>query len=103
MASLFDRMDRFFGAERAEGRHPVFVRFFLSDAQNQIAALRKVLETRPLYASVAVSIVFYGWRALLVLGVSVASCVLLEYLIVKYLLRKPSNLRIRKVLASLKH
>ena len=38
--------------------------------------------------AVAVSIVFYGWRALLVLGVSVASCVLLEYLIVKYLLRK---------------
>ena len=50
-------MDRFFGDERAEGRHPVFVRFFLSDAQNQIAALRKVLETRPLYASLAVSIV----------------------------------------------
>lgn len=50
-------MDRFFGDERAEGRHPVFVRFFLSDAQNQIDALRKVLETRPLYASVAVSIV----------------------------------------------
>lgn len=32
-------MDRFFGDERAEGRHPVFVRFFLSDAQNQTAAL----------------------------------------------------------------
>ena len=50
-------MDRFFGDERAEGRHPVFVRFFLSDAQNQIDALRKALETRPLYASLAVSIV----------------------------------------------
>ena len=50
-------MDRFFGDERAEGRYPVFVRFFLSDAQNQIAALRKALETRPLYASLAVSIV----------------------------------------------
>ena len=50
-------MDRFFGDERAEGRYPVFVRFFLSDAQNQIAALREVLETRPLYASLAVSIV----------------------------------------------
>ena len=57
LASLFDRMDRFFGDERAEGRHPVFVRFFLSDAQNQIDALRKALETRPLYASLAVSIV----------------------------------------------
>ena len=55
--SLLDRMDRFFGDERAEGRHPVFVRFFLSDAQNQIDALRKALETRPLYASLAVSIV----------------------------------------------
>ena len=50
-------MDRFFGAERAEGRHPVFVRFFLSDAQNQIDSLQKALETRPLYASPAVSIV----------------------------------------------
>ena len=57
LASLFDRMDRFFGDERTEGRYPVFVRFFLSDAQNQIAALRKALETRPLYASLAVSIV----------------------------------------------
>ena len=46
LASLFDRMDRFFGDERAEGRHPVFVRFFLSDAQNQdgcrIAALVQI-------------------------------------------------------------
>ena len=50
-------MDRFFGAERAEGRLPVFVRFFLSDAQNQIDALQKALETRPLCASPAVSIV----------------------------------------------
>jgi len=57
LASLFDRMDRFFGDERTEGRYPVFVRFFLSDAQNQIDALRKVLETRPLYASLAVSFV----------------------------------------------
>ena len=57
LVSLFDRMDRFFGDERAEGRYPVFVRFFLSDAQNQIDALRKALETWPLYASLAVSIV----------------------------------------------
>ena len=57
LVSLFDRMDRFFGDERTEGRYPVFVRFFLSDAQNQIDALRKALETRPLYASLAVSIV----------------------------------------------
>ncbi|MCQ2133950.1 MAG: RnfABCDGE type electron transport complex subunit D [Bacteroidales bacterium] len=37
-----------------------------------------------------VSIVFYGLGELLVVGVSVASCVLLEYLITKYLL-KASN------------
>ena len=37
---------------------------------------------------VIVSVLFYGWSELLVLGVSVASCVLLEYLITKYLLKK---------------
>ena len=39
--------------------------------------------------AVIVSVLFYGWSELLVLGVSVASCVLLEYLITKYLLKKP--------------
>ena len=39
--------------------------------------------------AVIVSVLFYGWAELLVLGVSVASCVLLEYLITKYLLKKP--------------
>lgn len=38
--------------------------------------------------AVIVSVLFYGWSELLVLGVSVASCVLLEFLITKYLLRK---------------
>ena len=37
---------------------------------------------------VVVSVLFYGWSELLVLGVSVASCVLLEFLITKYLLEK---------------
>ena len=41
-----------------------------------------------LLPAVVVSVLFYGWSELLVLGVSVASCVLLEYLITKYLLRK---------------
>ncbi len=41
--------------------------------------------------AVIVSVLFYGWSELLVLGVSVASCVLLEYLITKYLLKKPST------------
>ena len=40
-----------------------------------------------LLPAVAVSVLFYGWSELLVLGVGVASCVLLEYLITKYLLK----------------
>ena len=39
--------------------------------------------------AVIVSVLCYGWSELLVLGVSVASCVLLECLITKYLLKKP--------------
>ena len=41
-----------------------------------------------LLPAVVVSVLFYGWSELLVLGVSVASCVLLEFLITKYLLKK---------------
>lgn len=44
-----------------------------------------------LLPAVVVSVLFYGWSELLVLGVSVASCVLLEFLITKYLLKKPST------------
>lgn len=44
-----------------------------------------------LLPAVLVSVLFYGWSELLVLGVSVASCVLLEFLITKYLLKKPST------------
>ena len=40
-----------------------------------------------LIPAVIVSVLFYGWSELLVLGVSIASCVLLEYLITKYLLK----------------
>ena len=40
-----------------------------------------------LLPAVVVSVLFYGWSELLVLGVSVASCVLLEYIITKYLLK----------------
>ena len=52
-------MGRFFDAEAAEGRHPVFLRFFLSDAQNQADALRSALDTRfgPILQNLAVSIV----------------------------------------------
>ena len=41
-----------------------------------------------LLPAVVVSVLFYGWAELLMLGVSVASCVMLEYLITKYLLKK---------------
>lgn len=41
-----------------------------------------------LLPAVVVSVLFYGWAELLVLGVSVASCVLLEYLITRYMLKK---------------
>lgn len=44
-----------------------------------------------LLPAAAVSVVFYGWKELLVLAVSVLSCVLLEWAITKYLLRKPST------------
>ena len=41
-----------------------------------------------LIPAVVVSVLFYGWSELLVLGVSLASCVLLEYLITRYMLKK---------------
>jgi enamine deaminase RidA (YjgF/YER057c/UK114 family) len=42
--SLFARMGDYFRAEAAEGRKPVFLRFFLSDAQNQATALKAALD-----------------------------------------------------------
>ena len=45
-----------------------------------------------LIPAVVVSVLFYGWSELLVLGTSVASCLLLEYLITRYLLKKPCSL-----------
>ena len=45
-----------------------------------------------LIPAVICSVVFYGWQELLVLGVSVASCVLLEWAITKYLLKAPSTI-----------
>ena len=45
-----------------------------------------------LIPAVVCSVVFYGWQGLLVLGVSVASCVLLEWAITKYMLKKPSTI-----------
>lgn len=45
-----------------------------------------------LMPAVIVSILFYGWSELLILAVSVASCVLLEWAITKYMLKKPSTI-----------
>ena len=44
-----------------------------------------------LVPAIICSVVFYGWQELLVLGVSMASCVLLEWAITKYMLKKPST------------
>ena len=45
-----------------------------------------------LLPAVAVSIVFYGWREAVVLGVSVISCVAFEYLITRFLLGRKSTI-----------
>lgn len=45
-----------------------------------------------LLPAVLVSFVFYGWREILLMGVSVGSCVLLEYAITRFMLRKPSTI-----------
>ncbi|MCR4863943.1 MAG: translation initiation inhibitor [Bacteroidales bacterium] len=44
LTSIFSRLGRFLRLEAAEGRCPKFIRFFLSDAQNQISALRGQLD-----------------------------------------------------------
>ena len=38
-----------------------------------------------------VSVLFYGWAALLVFALSIVSCVLVEWVITKYLMKKPST------------
>ena len=45
-----------------------------------------------LLPTVIVSILFYGWSEVMVLAVSVASCLLMEYLITRFLLKKPNTL-----------
>ena len=45
-----------------------------------------------LIPAVICSVVFYGWQELLVLGVSVASCVLQEWAITNYMLKAPSTI-----------
>lgn len=57
LSSLMARMGSYFAMEAVEGRKPVFVRFFLSDAQNQAQALFKALEAASLLQGRAVSVV----------------------------------------------
>jgi len=45
-----------------------------------------------LMPAVLVSVVFYGWSEILVLAVSVLSCVLVEWAVTKYLLKRPSTI-----------
>jgi len=45
-----------------------------------------------LIPAVVVSVVFYGWRELLILAVSVIACMLLESLVNRFLLRKPDTI-----------
>ncbi len=45
-----------------------------------------------LLPSVIVSVLYYGWSAVAVLASSVVFCVLLEYLITKYLLKRPGTI-----------
>ena len=45
-----------------------------------------------LLPAVIVSVVFYGWKELLVLAVSVLSCIMIEWSVTKYLLRKPCTI-----------
>lgn len=42
--------------------------------------------------AIVVSVLFYGWSELLILAVSVASCVLLEWAITKYMLKASSTI-----------
>lgn len=46
-----------------------------------------------LLPAVIVSVIFYGLQELLVIGVSVASCVLLEYLIARFLLKQTGTIK----------
>jgi enamine deaminase RidA (YjgF/YER057c/UK114 family) len=57
LASLSGKLRDHFAAEAAQGRRPVFVRFFLSDAQNQAAALQAALADASWSAGTAISIV----------------------------------------------
>ena len=44
-----------------------------------------------LLPAVACSVIFYGWQELLLIAVSVASCLLVEWVVTRFLLKKPST------------
>ncbi len=54
LESVVRQMGEFLAAEEVAGRRPVYVRFFLSDAQNQAAALHDRLTRHPLYSRISV-------------------------------------------------
>jgi Na+-translocating ferredoxin:NAD+ oxidoreductase subunit D len=62
----------------------------IHSAVNTRSLMRDVIIA--LLPAVIVSVLFYGWSELLILGVSVLSCVLLEWAITKYLLKAPSTI-----------
>ena len=45
-----------------------------------------------LMPAVVVSILFYGWSAMLLMSVSIASCLLVELFITRFMLKKPSTI-----------
>ena len=45
-----------------------------------------------LLPSVIVSILFYGWSSVILLAVSVVTCILVEYLVTRYLMKVPSTI-----------
>ena len=45
-----------------------------------------------LLPAVLVSVVFYGWKELLVLAVSVLSCLVLEYVVTRYMMKKENTI-----------
>lgn len=44
-----------------------------------------------LLPAIIVSVLYYGWSELLILGVSLASCVLIEWAVTRFMLKRPST------------
>lgn len=72
-------MDRFIVSPSPHIHAPVSTRSLMRDVLIALAP------------AVVVSCLFYGWSELLVMAVSVASCVLVEWALTRYVLRRPST------------